>query len=341
MRRTIVTFARASLVSLVGALLAVAASVAFARPELSRIEVYSAKDAQMATQALVAVNKGYFKDEGIEVDLKYYQAASEIPAGMIGGSIKIGLGGWVNPMQVAANDYPVKVVAPLSDIAGTTQLVVKPTIKTARDLEGKKLAMLNIPIIRRFLEDFSKAHGADIARISVVNTQPSDSLTAFAKGDVDAVLIWQPHTTRAIRESNGVLMHTGVRSYIPGREGNYRVYYNYGVVFMADDFIQKNPNTTEAFLRALVKAQDYLAQPANRPEVAQIIAQPLGMPADIARQVLGENEYFMKITPDWLRIMQQEVAFYVNAKMLKKAVEPKTLVDGSVLRKIRADLVAE
>jgi ABC-type nitrate/sulfonate/bicarbonate transport system substrate-binding protein len=336
-----VTFARASLVVLVGALLAVTASVALARPELSRIEVYSARDAQMATQALVAVSKGYFKEEGLEVDLKYYQAASEIPAGMIGGSIKIGLGGWVNPMQVAANDYPVKVVAPLSDIAGTTQLVVKPTIKTAKDLEGKKLAMLNIPIIRRFLEDFSNAHGADVAKISVVNTQPSDSLTAFAKGDADAVLIWQPHTTRAIRESGGVLMHTGVKSFIPGREGNYRVYYNYGVVFMADDFIQKNPNTTEAFLRGLVKAQDYVAQPANRAEVAQIIAQPLGMPADIGRQVLGENEYFMKITPDWLRIMQQEVAFYVNAKMLKKPVEPKTLVDGSVLRKIRPDLVAE
>jgi ABC-type nitrate/sulfonate/bicarbonate transport system substrate-binding protein len=336
-----VTFSRASLVVLVGALLAVTASVVLARPELSRIEVYSAKDAQMATQALVAVHKGYFKDEGLEVDLKYYQAASEIPAGMIGGSIKIGLGGWVNPMQVAANDYPVKVVAPLSDIAGTTQLVVKPTIKTAKDLEGKKLAMLNIPIIRRFLEDFSRVHGADIAKISVVNTQPSDSLTAFAKGDVDAVLIWQPHTTRAIRDSGGVLMHTGVRSFIPGREGDYRVYYNYGVVFMADDFIQKNPNTTEAFLRGLVKAQDYVAQPANRAEVAQIIAQPLGMPADIGRQVLGENEYFMKITPDWLRIMQQEVAFYVNAKMLKKPVEPKTLVDGSVLRKIRPDLVAE
>jgi NitT/TauT family transport system substrate-binding protein len=260
---------------------------------------------------------------------------------MIGGSIKIGLGGWVNPMQVAANDYPVKVVAPLSDIAGTTQLVVKPAIKSAKDLEGKKLAMLNIPIIRRFLEDFAKAHGADVAKITVVNTQPSDALTAFAKGDVDAVLIWQPHTTRAIRESGGVLMHTGVRSMIAGREGSYRVYYNYGVVFMAEDFIQKNPNTTEAFLRGLVKAQDFLAQPANRAEAAQIIAQPLGMQVDIARQVLGENEYFMKITPEWLGIMQQEVAFYVNAKMLKKAVDPKTLVDGTTLRRVRPDLVAQ
>jgi NitT/TauT family transport system substrate-binding protein len=335
----VVHLARVILLSLCAVTLSL--SAAGAAPEMARVEVYSAKDAQMATQALIASQKGYFKAEGLDVDLKYYQAASEIPAGMIGGSIKIGLGGWVNPMQVAANDHPVKVVAPLSDIAGTTQLVVKPPIKSAKDLEGKKLAMLNIPIIRRFLEDFARVHGADVARITVVNTQPSDSLTAFAKGDVDAVLIWQPHTTRAIRESGGALLHTGVKSFIPGREGDYRVYYNYGVVFMTDDFLQKNPNTAEAFLRGLVKAQDFLAQPANRAEAAQIIAQPLGMPVDIARQVLGENEYFMRITPEWLRIMQQEVAFYVNAKMLKKAVVPASLVDGAILRKIRADLVQQ
>jgi hypothetical protein len=39
--------------------------------------------------------------------------------------------------------------------------------------------------------------------------------------------------------------------------------------------------------------------------------------------------------------MQQEVAFYVNAKMLKKPVVPATLVDGTILRKIRADLVQQ
>jgi NitT/TauT family transport system substrate-binding protein len=339
----VVRFARLGVWSLAAGLCGVvlSASAALARPELGRIEVYSAKDAQMATQALIAMQKGYFKDEGLEVDLKFYQAANEIPPGMIGGSIKIGLGGWVNPMQVAANDYPVKIVAPLSDIAGTTQLVAKPGVKSAKDLEGKKIAMLNIPIIRRFLEDFAKTHGADISKITVVNTQPTDSMTAFAKGDVDAILIWEPFTTRAIRDNGGVLMHTGVRSFIPGREGTYRVYYNYGVVFMAEDFIQKNPETTRAFLRGLVKAQDFLAQPGNRDEAAQIVAQPLGMPVDLARQILGENEYFMKITPEWLTVMQQEIAFYVRAKMLKKPVDPKVLVDGTVLRKIRPDLAAQ
>ncbi|MBI3966093.1 MAG: ABC transporter substrate-binding protein [Chloroflexi bacterium] len=317
-----------------------AAAKPAAKPELAKLDVYSAKDAQMATQALVASSKGYFKEEGLDVDLKYYQAASEIPAGMLGGSIKIGLGGWVNPMQVAANDFPVKVVAPLSDVAGTTQLVVKPNIVAAKDLEGKKLAMLNIPIIRRFLVDFAKVHSVDFNKITIVNSQPSDSMTAFLKGDVDAVLIWQPFTSQAVKEG-GVLMHTGVKSFIKGREGDYRVYYNYGVLFIAEDFIQKNPITTEAFVRAMAKAQDFIAKPENRNEVAQIIAQPLAMQADLARQILGENEYFMKITPDFLKIMQQEIEFYVQAQMLKKAVDPKTLVDGAVLKKVRSDWVTQ
>jgi ABC-type nitrate/sulfonate/bicarbonate transport system substrate-binding protein len=308
---------------------------AAAKPERSKIEIYSAKDAQMAVQTLVAQSKGFLKDEGLEVDLKYYQSASEIPAGMAGGSIKVGLGGWVNPMQLAANDFPVKIVAPLSDIAGTTQLVAKKEIKTAKDLEGKKVAMLNIPIIRRFLVDFARVHGVDVSKITIVNTQPSDSLTAFSKGDVDAVLIWQPHTSIAVKDHGGWLMHTGIKSYIPGREGDYRVYYNYGVVFMAEDFVKSNPNTVAAYLRALAKAQDVVADAKNRDEVAKIIAQPLGMSEDLARQVLGENRYFMEISPEWLKTMKQEIDFYVAEKMLKKEIDPNKLVDGGPLKAVR------
>jgi NitT/TauT family transport system substrate-binding protein len=316
-----------------------ALAAATAKPEMSRLEVYSAKDPQMAVQALVAINKGYFKDEGLDVDLKYYQSASEIPPGMIGGSIKIGLGGWVNPMQVAANDYPAKIVAQLADIAGTTQLVTKAQIRTAKDLEGKKIGMLNIPIIRRFLVDFAKVHQVDINRITVVNAPPSDALTAFARGDIDAVLIWEPFTSEAIK-MGGALMHTGVKSFIRGGEGNYRVYYNYGVVFMSEDFTRKNPRTVEAFLRALARAQDLVARPGSHDEVARIIAQPLGISSlDLTRRILRENVYSMQITPEWVKIMQQEIEFYVTAKMLKKTLDAKTLVDGSFLKKVHPDWV--
>lgn len=309
------------------------------KPELSAVEVYSAKDAQMAVQTLVAIHKGFFKDEGLEVALKFYQSASEIPPGMVGGSIKIGLGGWVNPMQVAATDYPVKIVAQLADIAGTTQLVAKSHIQTARDLEGKKVGMLNIPIIRRFLVDFARVHQVDFTKITIVNALPSDALTAFARGDIDAVLIWEPFTSEAIK-MGGALMHTGVRSFMRGREGNYRVYFNYGVVFMAEDFIRRNPRTVEAYLRALAKAQDILAQPERYDEVARIIIQPLGISSlDLTRRILRENVYSMKITPEWLKIMQQEIDFYVSERMLRKSLDAKTLVEGSLLKKVRPDWV--
>lgn len=316
-----------------------ATTAAAAKPEVSRVDVYSAQDAQMAVQALVAVNKGYFKDEGLDVGLKYYQSASEIPSGMIGGSIKVGLGGWVNPMLVAANDYPVKIVAQLSDIAGTTQLVTKSRITTAKGLEGRKIAMLNIPIIRRFLVDFAKVHQVDFNRITIVNAGPSDALSAFSRGDVDAVLIWEPFTSEAVR-MGGALMHTGVKSFIHGEEGAYRVYYNYGVVFMAEDFVKRNPRTVEAFLRALARAQDVVAQPGNHDQVARIIAGPLGISSlDLTRRILRENIYSMKLTPDWLKTMQQEIDFYVSARMLKKALDARTLVEGDILKRVRPEWV--
>src|SRR5688572_25727931 len=68
---TVVHLARVILLSLCAVTLSLPAAAA--APEMARVEVYSAKDAQMATQALIASHKGYFKAEGLDVDLKYYQ----------------------------------------------------------------------------------------------------------------------------------------------------------------------------------------------------------------------------------------------------------------------------
>src|SRR5262249_28358555 len=55
-RPTVAWFVRVIALPLVGVLLSL--SAALAAPEMSRIEVYAAKDAQMATQALIASQKG-------------------------------------------------------------------------------------------------------------------------------------------------------------------------------------------------------------------------------------------------------------------------------------------
>jgi len=74
--------------------------------------------------------------------------------------------------------------------------------------------------------------------------------------------------------------------------------------------------------------------------VARIIAQPLGISSlDLTRRILRENVYSMQITPEWEKIMQQEIEFYVTAKMLKRTLDVKTLVDGSFLKKVRPDWV--
>ena len=72
-------------------------------------------------------------------------------------------------------------VEKLRDPTAETSPTRRARLAPPPSLEGKTVARLNIPIIRRFLEDFSRVHGADIGKISVVNTQPSDSLTAFGK----------------------------------------------------------------------------------------------------------------------------------------------------------------
>jgi ABC-type nitrate/sulfonate/bicarbonate transport system substrate-binding protein len=141
-------------------------------------------------EVVVANTNGYFKDEGLTVEVKFVSFGSEIPPAVAGGSIVLGkqAGGGVILM---AQTTPVRVFVRTSDISGGIGVVVRPqaNIKTIKDLEGKKLGMPKTTPNTDGVKKLASAYGADYSKITIVNLQPADAVTAFQKGDIDAAIL--------------------------------------------------------------------------------------------------------------------------------------------------------
>jgi ABC-type nitrate/sulfonate/bicarbonate transport system substrate-binding protein len=52
--------------------------------ELKSLDVFTSRDPQLAVQ-ISSRSKGYFRDEGLDVNVKYLSGGGEIPPGMSGG----------------------------------------------------------------------------------------------------------------------------------------------------------------------------------------------------------------------------------------------------------------
>jgi ABC-type nitrate/sulfonate/bicarbonate transport system substrate-binding protein len=317
---------------------ALAARPAAAQLESKTLDVYTSKDPQLACQLEVAIEKGYFKAEGLELSIKYVSGGGEIPPAMAAGSIKVAVAAHNNALNLIARDFPVKVIGTVNDISGALGLAVRNSlnIRSPKDLEGKKIGTFVYGGTMEFLAKMSLRHGVDRAKLQIVNLQPPDLAPAFARGDIDAALIWEPHLTRTAHQG-GTVMLTGALASFPEKKETYRLWGMPIVIFASQEFIDKNPNTVVALLKGLSRGQDFLM--ANRAESLDILTKKLSIPKDELGEMVGRNRYTMTMDQAFMTELDNTAESLFAAKQIPKAPKATSYTVTTIMKKARPELV--
>src|SRR6059036_228999 len=308
--------------------------------ERKSLDVHTARDAQLASQLVIADKKGFFREQGLDVQIKYFTAGSEIPPGMAAGSIVMASAGAPNAISLAASNFPMRVIAQIGDVSGAQGIVVRPQagIRTPKDLEGKRMGIVKAGPALDLFGKFSRTYGVDQSKITMANMLPPDLLTAFAKGDIDAYAVWEPYLTRG-EQLGGKVLHTGTQSYVPGAEGPKRIFSMACVVFTVESFLKQNPNTTVVFLRGVRQAQQFLDNPANAEAVLDILSEPLNIPKADLRKIMARNRYQLQIDQALLDSMDAQTEFLHSVGFLRGAPKARTYVEPRFLREVDPALV--
>lgn len=314
--------------------LAVAAPAAAADLELKSLDVFTSKDPQLAVQIELALEKGYFREEGLEVNVKYLSGGGEIPPGMSAGSIKVAMAAHNNAMNLIARDFPVKVIGTVNDISGALGLAVRNVlnVKSPKDLEGKKVGTFVYAATMDFLLRMSTRHGIDRSKIEVVNLQPPDLAPAFARGDIDGALIWEPHLTRTAKHGGTVVL-TGARADFPEKKETHRLWGLPIVVFSPQEFVAKHPNTLVALLKGLARGNDFVH--SNRPEAIKILSRKLSIPEGDLTEMMERNKYTMVMDDAFLNEMNAAADSQLAARQIPKAPRAASYTVSELMRKAR------
>ena len=306
--------------------------------EAKSIDVYTSKDPQLAVQVELAIEKGYFKDEGLEVAVKYLSGGGEIPPGIAGGSIKLAMAAHNNALNVITRDFPVKVIGTINDISGAMGIAVRNalSVRGPRDLEGKKLGTFVYGGTMDFIAKMATHHGIDKSKIQIINLQPPDLAPTFARGDIDAALIWEPHLTRTAKQGGSVVL-TGAQASFPEKKETFRLWGMPIVIFVTQDFLDKNPTTTVAYLKALARANDFVH--ASRNESIKILTKKLSIPEDDLTEMMGRNKYTMAVDDAFVHEMDAVADSLVAVKQIPKAPRASTYLIAEYMKKARPEWV--
>jgi putative hydroxymethylpyrimidine transport system substrate-binding protein len=118
-----------------------------------------------------AKNKGYFKEEGLDVEIKFPANPTDPINLAAAGKIDLGISYQPDVIMARANeDIPVKSVAAIVRSPLNHLIFLKDSpIQSPKDLEGKTVGYPGIPLNEALLETMVKADGGDPARLNTID----------------------------------------------------------------------------------------------------------------------------------------------------------------------------
>jgi NitT/TauT family transport system substrate-binding protein len=305
-----------------------------ARPELTEVDAWLVRDPQMSSQFTVADHLGYFKDEGIKVNIHWYISGPDLPSMWGAGNIHLGTATATMVVPIAASGQSIYNIAPQSDVAGTQQLVLAPKAKvnTPKDLEKLKIGMAKGASITMAIEAMCKATGVDFEKLQFINLAPPDQVTALAKGDIDAMAAWAPWVITAVKQARGKVYFTGNHSYIPGQEGAVEWLLVHAGVVSSGEYLRKYPNTLKAVLRALKRATATINE--ERDEVIPIVAKEMHLSEEMTRDIMALNIYSMEMNEKIYRGMGEFVEFLYKLNRIPQKIDPAGVFYTKLLEEV-------
>lgn len=303
----------------------------------TKVIIGTGKDPNLGAPLIVAVEKGYFRDAKLDVDLKYFPTGGDTIAAFVGGSIHMGSSGSTPTIHLRSRPFPVKIVSRVSDISGAQQLIVKQNVKSLKELYGKKIGVMRGTASDALFNSIVKGYGLDASKFELVNMGPTEMLQGFVRGAVDAVALWEPHSTRARKTGNGKVLVSATHSFMDAKPAAKRVYGDHSVLFASETYIRDNGPAVRAVLTALVRAMDFIDK--NRKEAVAILAKELNLAPEDMSDVMNVNRYTLQLDEQMAADLNQLAEFLHGLGRIKSVPKAHEWIDPAPLKAVRADLV--
>ncbi len=140
---------------------------------------------------MVAIDKGYFTEQGIETELKNIPASGDRIGALTAGSVAFSnLGRIAVISEMARGNKSFYFFANIDDSPGNEGCWARPGFADFKSLRGKKVAANTSAQIT--MNGLLENQGMTEKDIQFVNLPGGEMAGALAKGDVDAACVWQP-----------------------------------------------------------------------------------------------------------------------------------------------------
>lgn len=172
---------------------AIAAAVLLALPAQAqtRLDLAASNTWWGQIPLMVAIDKGFFKEQGIDTELKSIPASGDRIAALTSGAVAFSnLGRIAAIVEMARGNQTFITFANIDDSPGNEGCWARPGYDSFKALRGRKVAANTSAQIT--MNGLLENEGMTERDVQFVNLPGPEMAAALAKGDVDAACVWEP-----------------------------------------------------------------------------------------------------------------------------------------------------
>ena len=269
----------------------------------------------------ITQDKGFFKDEGLDVLVVMFNSGATNLQAMIGGDVQIMAGGVPETVLARASGVDIKNFWAISNLM-PFQIYGSPKLKSLKDGKGKKFAISRFGSLSEFLTRSAlRRSGVDPKDVTMLQIGATPArFTTLATGIVDATILWFPVTERA--------RAVGMNKLFDLKD----IYPNWtNVGFIAREaWLAKEKDQAARFLRAYQRGVKHTRE--NRDDGIKALRKYDGL--DAAEAAAGYDEYRDSFPLDG-RILDAGISATVEQEIesgrLKGKISLSEMIDNSFI----------
>lgn len=283
----------------------------------------------------IAMDKGFFAEEGIEIEPQWFDAAHPIAVSTASSKVDVGATGITASLyNMAANGQKLGIVADKGreqkGYSSSALLVTtdnyNASVKSLKDLKGKRIGITQKgSTFHYMLGRMLETQGMSLNDVEIVPlSKLSAVMAALESKQIDGCILNEPNITKVQKAGYGKLV-VQVGDVIP---------YQTSAIFYSPDFM-KNKDAAVRFMRAYNKACNYYYEAAvekkdakKLEEVVNIVAKYVKAPAEDIKAGLP---YIDKDGKLLVSDIATQIKWYTDNKMISGTLDAKDVANTSFL----------
>jgi ABC-type nitrate/sulfonate/bicarbonate transport system substrate-binding protein len=218
------------------------------------------------TGVYVALEKGYFDEAGLEVEIIQPPEGSALPL-VASGKAQFGISFQEEVASALTAEDPMDVTAVAAIIQHNTSGIISlkdKGIKSPKDMAGHNYASWDTPIEKAILKAIITADGGDYDKVEMIPNTVTDVITAL-QTDVDTVWVYYGWDGIATEVKDVETNYFYLKDFDPALD-----FYS-PLIAASNDYLEKNGDTAKKFIAAVSKGYEYAIE--NPEEAAEILVK--------------------------------------------------------------------